>query len=92
MPRPRRTPRRGWAVHPVRASLAVLAVLVATATLGGPATGGGSVAAAGQPRTARTSATAPPPVRHVFVINLENKGYDETFGPASPAPYLSPGR
>jgi hypothetical protein len=28
-------------------------------------------------------------VRHVFVINLENKGYDETFGPDSPAPYLS---
>lgn len=28
-------------------------------------------------------------VGHVFVVNLENKGYDETFGPASPAPYLS---
>ncbi|MGB9376501.1 MAG: alkaline phosphatase family protein, partial [Mycobacteriales bacterium] len=25
----------------------------------------------------------------VFVINLENKGYDETFGPGSAAPYLS---
>jgi hypothetical protein len=25
----------------------------------------------------------------VFVINLENKGYDATFGPGSPAPYLS---
>ena len=23
----------------------------------------------------------PPPVKHVFVVNLENKGYDETFGP-----------
>ncbi len=31
----------------------------------------------------------PHPVRHIFVINLENKGYDETFGPSSPAPYLS---
>ncbi len=30
-----------------------------------------------------------PPIRHVFVINLENKGYDETWGPDSPAPYLS---
>ena len=29
------------------------------------------------------------PTRHVFVINLENKGYATTFGPASPAPYLS---
>jgi phospholipase C len=30
-----------------------------------------------------------PPAKHVFVINLENKGYDETWGPASAAPYLS---
>src|SRR5689334_1102876 len=36
-----------------------------------------------------TAAPKPPPVKHVFVINLENKGYDETFGPGSPAPYLS---
>ncbi|MEA2423766.1 MAG: phosphatidylinositol-3-phosphatase [Thermoleophilaceae bacterium] len=31
----------------------------------------------------------PPPIKHVFVIVLENKGYDETFGPGSQAPYLS---
>jgi hypothetical protein len=30
-----------------------------------------------------------PPVKHVFVINIENKGYDETWGTASPAPYLA---
>jgi hypothetical protein len=30
-----------------------------------------------------------PPIKHVFVINLENKGYEETFGASSPAPYLS---
>ena len=30
-----------------------------------------------------------PPVGHVFVINIENKGYDTTWGPDSPAPYLS---
>ncbi len=28
-------------------------------------------------------------IRHVFVITLENEGYDVTFGPASKAPYLS---
>jgi hypothetical protein len=27
--------------------------------------------------------------QHVFVIVLENKGFDETFGPSSKAPYLS---
>src|SRR3954471_21221227 len=30
-----------------------------------------------------------PPVRHVFIIVLENKDYDESFGPASQAPYLA---
>jgi hypothetical protein len=30
-----------------------------------------------------------PPAHHVFVVNLENKGYDETWGPDSKAPYLS---
>jgi hypothetical protein len=30
-----------------------------------------------------------PPIRHVFTIVLENKSYDESFGPNSPAPYLS---
>jgi hypothetical protein len=28
-------------------------------------------------------------LRHVFVIVLENEGYDTTFGPNSKAPYLS---
>jgi hypothetical protein len=30
-----------------------------------------------------------PPIRHVFTIVLENKNFSETFGPNSPAPYLS---
>jgi hypothetical protein len=30
-----------------------------------------------------------PPIRHVFIIILENEGFDETFGPASAAPYLA---
>lgn len=29
------------------------------------------------------------PIKHVFVIVLENEGYDTTFGPASKAPYLA---
>ncbi|MDA3625720.1 phosphoesterase [Saccharopolyspora sp. WRP15-2] len=35
------------------------------------------------------SGSGKPQVNHVFVINLENKGFDETWGPASKAPYLS---
>jgi hypothetical protein len=38
---------------------------------------------------AQAAASGPPPIGHVFVINLENKGYDETWGPDSKAPYLS---
>jgi hypothetical protein len=30
-----------------------------------------------------------PPVRHVFVINLENKGFSDTFRGTSAAPYLA---
>lgn len=30
-----------------------------------------------------------PPIRHVFVIVLENEPYDVTFGAQSPAPYLA---
>jgi hypothetical protein len=40
--------------------------------------------------TAATNANAKPPgIKHVFVINLENKSYDETWGATSQAPYLS---
>src|SRR5213079_1384209 len=34
-------------------------------------------------------ASAVPPIRHVFLVILENKSYDETFGSDSPAPYLA---
>jgi hypothetical protein len=44
----------------------------------------GSLAVVGPPAMA-----APPPIPHVFVIVLENKSFDATFGPGSPAPYLS---
>ncbi len=61
------------------------ALLVLTTLLGGLL----AVATGTVPASSASGATTTPPVRHVFVINLENKGYDETFGPDSPAPYLS---
>lgn len=39
--------------------------------------------------SAATTGSSLPGAKHVFVINLENKGYDETWGPGSAAPYLS---
>ena len=53
----------------------LLGVIVATALAAG-------LLAACTPRTI-------PPVQHVFVVNLENKGFTETFGPGSPATYLN---
>ena len=36
-----------------------------------------------------TAAAVSPPVGHVFVINIENKGFRTTWGPHSAAPYLA---
>jgi hypothetical protein len=58
-------------------ALGLAALGVATATTAGAAT-----------HVHRDSAAALPPVRHVFVIELENKGFDETFGAGAPA-YLA---
>ena len=38
---------------------------------------------------AATAPPAPPPINHVFVIVLENQGYDTTFGPTTSATYLA---
>ncbi|MFN8036872.1 MAG: alkaline phosphatase family protein [Acidimicrobiia bacterium] len=39
--------------------------------------------------TATSGVTGSKRITHVAVINLENKSYANTFGPSSPAPYLS---
>lgn len=66
----------------VVARLVLAAVVVGTAGL----VGASSLQAA--PVTSPTAAYVPP-IRHVFVVNIENKGYDETWGPLSAAPYLA---
>lgn len=45
-------------------------------------------AQASEPQTAQSTGYLPG-AKHVFVINLENKGYDTTWGTGSAAPYLS---
>jgi phospholipase C len=59
-------------------------VLVATALVAA------TVAAALVGATQQASAARKlPPIKHVFTIVLENKNYEETFGPATQAPYLA---
>ncbi len=65
----------------VYAAAAAVAVLAATPSLAGA----GTRAAAGGKAEADGGL---PPVRHVFVIELENKGFDTTFGPDAPS-YLA---
>ncbi|QCB97374.1 phosphoesterase [Arthrobacter sp. PAMC25564] len=69
----------------LRASAAATVLLTAAAIGYGPVQ---PAAIAGAP-TATQGQGYLPGAKHVFVINLENKGYDETWGPASAAPYLS---
>ncbi|MDN4643342.1 alkaline phosphatase family protein [Arthrobacter sp. PsM3] len=69
----------------LRASAAAAVLLAAAAIASGPAQ---PPATASAP-TATQAQSYLPGAKHVFVINLENKGYDETWSPASAAPYLS---
>jgi len=61
-----------------------IAIRRASAALGALVT----LLAAGRGATAQARSGAPP-IRHVFVIVLENTGFDSTFRAASPAPYLA---
>jgi hypothetical protein len=58
---------------------------------GGSDGGGGSSNDTSTGTTETPAAAAPkvPPVKHVWVVALTGHSYDETFGPASPAPYLA---
>jgi hypothetical protein len=47
------------------------------------------VAAGAQAATSPSTTFKPPPVRHVFVIVLENQGYAATFGNPAADPYLA---
>jgi hypothetical protein len=57
------------------AASAVVAGLLATTTSGAV--------------TATSSLWHRPPVRHVFIVNLENESYNSTFSASSPAKYLN---
>lgn len=71
------------------AAAGVGVALLLTSCSAGP---GATKAAGGSTTTSATSTTTPgyglPPIRHVFLIVLENKSYTETWGPDPGAPYL----
>jgi hypothetical protein len=53
--------------------------------------GSASVASASPTPAAKVlrAAVSPGHIKHIFVIEFENEGYDTTFGPSSPATYLN---
>jgi phospholipase C len=69
-----------------RAGIAAVFMAIAPVTLG-------AVAAAPSASATTTASTATtttaPAIGHVWIIELENKGFDTTFGPNSEAPFLS---
>jgi hypothetical protein len=69
----------------LRPRKATLALLATAATAAAALT---CLASAGGAAQAQSSFT-PPPVRHVFVVVLENEDQTTSFGPNSPAPYLA---
>jgi phosphatidylinositol-3-phosphatase len=71
-------------------------VLVAAVAVLATACSSGSSSTATTATTSTTATTrpagttsSPPPIRHVFVIVLENEGYASTFGTPSADPYLA---
>ncbi|MHB8658106.1 MAG: alkaline phosphatase family protein [Solirubrobacteraceae bacterium] len=72
----------------LRACLVALLVALVLGPAGLVAPGALAVPRASLARSA-TAASGLAPIRHVFLIVLENKGFDETFGYDSAAPYLS---
>lgn len=82
---------RGLGRLPAAALVAVLGSLVtASATLGSSAgTARSSTRVSPALRSSTSTTTTLPPVRHVFIVVLENESESVSFGAGSPAPYLA---
>jgi phospholipase C len=78
--------RTGNAAAGVGVALALAAGLASCAN--GTGSSSPSTVARTTTTTSALSASGIPPIRHVFVIVLENKTYSETWGPSPGAPYL----
>ncbi|MFL5823211.1 MAG: alkaline phosphatase family protein [Solirubrobacteraceae bacterium] len=75
-----------WSAAGVRRALMGAAVLALVLSL---LVASGQVTPASGSASAAASSAAKPPIRHVFVIVLENESASSTFGPHSKAPYLA---
>ena len=86
------TPRSAPAARPTRRRRARAAIVLGAVALAAAACSSGSSGSSGSSTgatTIPTTSTALPPIRHVFVIVLENEGYAATFGTPTADPYLA---
>ncbi|HEY5317801.1 MAG TPA: hypothetical protein VIJ20_07465, partial [Solirubrobacteraceae bacterium] len=67
----------------------ILAALLAVGALAFGMNACGASAPAAHDSSPRAADAALPPIRHVFILVLENESASTTFGAGSPAPYLS---
>src|SRR5262249_28746513 len=68
---------------------ASIAPIGGTAFAATHASAGDSRAGSGSVPAARKASAGLPPIRHVFILVLENQSFSVTFGKPSPAPYLA---
>jgi phosphatidylinositol-3-phosphatase len=74
---------------PLTVCIATAALACAAVAVAALACASGVGVASAQATTSRASTFRLPPIRHVFVIVLENQGYAATFGDPSADPYLA---
>jgi phosphatidylinositol-3-phosphatase len=77
--------------RPFRRAVVVLPLVLAAAVLGLPGTAPAGAGTPAKPPAAKVVRAALPPgkINYIFVIELENEGYNLTFSPTSPARYLN---
>ncbi len=80
--------RFGWRTAALAAVATLVPVSLTWGTTAGAATTRIAAGAPGAPQSAR-SAYKPPPIKHVWVIQLENESYTSSFGDSKVDPYLA---
>ncbi len=82
-------PARTWSGAVLLGALALVAASCSSGSNGATTTSAGSASTGAPSTTSPATAAGLPDIRHVFVIILENEGYDVTFGTPANDSYLA---